>query len=509
MPVRFLLVLCAFVVLSGSALARTPWEITVMFFGARENVDYQHDIDKNIMELARLRPTAELRLSLYRELPTRNVAFFPEHDSQEQNPLKHLLSDFNQDVKIWGEMAVSDRKAGDVSLLSRPEELKRFLAKAFRIPKSKRVLVIYGHGLGHEGLQVIPLVELRKSLKDSLPARRGKAVDILWLDACFMATIEVLHELGEVASRIIASEEAEFSSGAPFDSLQDLLEKLPDEIDPVATGMAERFLESYSFIKHGSQTEGIYRSSATVSLVDPDRIPGLFADMRKLTESLKKLPDGWKPKLERRLSKIQMDKGDLVDFGSLLTELKKGGVLESTEAVDALIRRLEIGRPADLRTNPRILARAPKQGSRLVYGYEAWKRGNKGDEDVLGKLPSNLKPTEFVSGPNRKEWPSREVNIRLYLAPFTVGLREFNFFFADPGTGKTLSAAESHKRVTDFVVRRRVMEANPVLFSGYTQGVGATAERYTGMAILAPLRGVPSVDYLDLGFFQATEWAQF
>ncbi len=510
LSLSFFALLAAFV--AGSpCLAQSHWEVAVMFLGAKESPEYQVDIDRNLMELARLRPGSGLRLSLYREFDDRAVEFFPDSKSTELHSLGSLLSNFPQKVEVSGRMNTWPREPNDPSGIMQEERLKSFFSISFSEKKAKRLLIIYGHGLGFEGLQVSPLKEFRGQLEKGLPARKGKPLDLLWLDACFMATAEVATELKGVAPRFMASQESEFSAGAPFDALQDILGPGPDNVDDVAKALAERFLESYSFLEEGSQTSAVYKSSATVSVVDTERLAALLPSVKILGGELGKLPEGWKQATAKRLIKYQMEKADLVDFGSFLLDLKSHKVVSSSadSPLKLLITSLELGKKNKIKSNPRLLARPPHNESLLVYGYEKWERGDEKDTDLLEILPPNLKPAGFIDGPNKKRWPQRQVKVRLYLTPFTVGLGTFNFFFADPATLRPITKNKTYVRHSDYVIFPSEEEANPLRVTGYTQGIGKTAEKYTGLAVAMPTQGVPDLDYLNLDFYDATGWAGF
>ncbi len=463
-------------ILLWSSLGQAQWEVSVAFLGADEDSDYQSDIDRNVMELARLAPGEALTLSLYRELPDRKYAYYPDPNSTEEHLLSKLVSNYQGKEKIPGKL---DEVIG----------LEAFLKSSFTKEGSRRLLVLYAHGYGYDGLKKISLARLRNLTE-------GLGLDILWLDACFMGGLEVAAELSKVSRFFVSSEESEFSAGAPFDVLQKTLNENPEE---TAVELAERFLESYSFAKRGSQTSAVFKSSATISVLDLRKFESLYPTIKAWSLELKKVVE----ELPAKTKKIRMEKEDLVDFGALLQ------AFPNSQPAEELKTTLDLGSALARKTNPRLRVEAPKSGSLLVFGYENWKRGNKRDSDVLEKLPEHLTPTDFVDGPRRKKWPSRPVNIRLFLAPFTVGLNRFDFYFADPNTLRALTPRQSYERTQDYITRTAVTEANPLRFTGYTQGVGALAEKYTGLSVLEPGNSVPNLDYIELKFFQETGWANF
>ena len=68
--------------------------------------------------------------------------------------------------------------------------------------------------------------------------------------------------------------------------------------------------------------------------------------------------------------------------------------------------------------NPRIEVRPPKNDLMLVFGYEKWKLGDKGDQDTLSRLPESLKTDKFIEDEDKKGkfWPMRHIHKVLYLA---------------------------------------------------------------------------------------------
>lgn len=416
-------------VLLWSALSfATNWEVGVAFLGALENEEYQADIDRNVLELSRLPLGDGIRLGLYREFPGHVASFHPTPKQDQPVALDRLVPTFRGEVQVHGHY----REGGN---------LETFLKRTFVQEGGHRLLVLYGHGFGYGGLKNLSLPELRKMLAQY-------RIDILWLDACYMAGPEVVAELNGVAKLLIASEEAEFSAGAPFDQLNNSLD---NSLEKTAESLADAFLESYSFLKQGTQTDAVNRSSATVSVIDPSKFEAIYGEIKRFNARLSaaKLP---------RLDKIQMEQTDLVDFGALLQMFPD----------DATATRLrdffELGDAETRRTNVRLKVEPPHPGDLLVFGYDHWTRGSWGDDEVLDKLPEHLKATQFVD-----DWPARPVNIRLYLKPFTVGLNGFDYYFADPVTLRPLTGKLSLRRYRDLVTRSAKSAANPVRFTGYTQ----------------------------------------
>ena len=114
-----------------------------------------------------------------------------------------------------------------------------------------------------------------------------------------------------------------------------------------------------------------------------------------------------------------------------------------------------------------------------------------------------------MGGISNNTWPAQSLVRPVMLSPFSVGLREFNFLFFDPQTQKFLGSPQAFIRTQDTVTFEATHPKNPILFTGHTQGIGKSAERYSGLSVLAPLQDAASLDYLDTEFSRLTNWAGF
>ncbi|MGE0615407.1 MAG: clostripain-related cysteine peptidase [Bacteriovoracia bacterium] len=500
----------------------TRWELAVLFIesggpGApNRDVDpaFQSDIDRNVMELGRIVPNENLRLSIYREFADRAVEYFVDPASAELTNWDPLFA--RSPLPGWqvpGGFTVTPRSSQTPTRLREREALQRFFARAYPDPSAKRVLVIYAHGLAFDGLQVIRLNALKKQLAAALAER---SLDILWLDSCFMANLEAQLELAPLARYILASEEAEFSAGTPFDIFRTLAAG-PADVEKVAIDFATRFIETYSYLKQGSQRRAVERSSATLSVVDTTRLRATVPLWQTLARELGPTRLGGEAKrvLNQQLAANRMERPDLVDAGSMLLAVRrlKQWPSEAKPAIaksaDALIETMELAQAGKLHTNPRIHVVAPRKDTTLVFGFEDWTRGHRDDTETLKKIPRSMQPATFVGGPADRDWPGLTVNQERYLTPFAPGLREFSYFFVDSLTLRLLSEPQSVTRDRDYVIFAATHPDNPVLFAGYTQGIGKTAERYTGLNMLDPTLGITSIHYLDTEFFRQTHWGSF
>lgn len=472
---------------AGLALAETKWEVAVVFRGAEPDEVFQKDIDDNILELARLNPNSNLKIGLYRETLTGSYAYLPGIGAA-----KYSLSDllYRQDLKnilVPGTLKKSTS-----------ENLAGFLKSFYKNNDSKKALIIYSHGKGAEGLQQLSTKNLKETLADSVPH-----LDLLWFDACFMANFEFLYELRSFSDFTLASEEAEFSSGAPFQTLA----SLPSygTTKEAALALAKNYIESYSYLKKGQQRNYVSVSSSTISLIENKKLDAIALNLKNVSTLFKNLNEKNKTELRNTLSKkAAMDDKELVDLGVLLIELRK-----KTSTADAdltrLIRLLNIESVKKLKSNPRLHIAVPAVEAKMVYGFNNWQSGDEADFNKTDLFSSVLKNDGFILGPKKVNWPFKKTSAtKLVFSPFAPGLNTFNYYFLN-AQGKLLTPALSASRTHDVVESSADSELSPLLYTAYTQQLGSKAERYTGLNIVMP-GNVPSMDYFELDFNQLAQW---
>ena len=271
---KIFLLIAAFFFTVADVSAGVKWDVAVLFLGKNapsNSAEFQKDIDRNVMELARISNIKDINLSLYREMPQATYTYSP--NGTQKIGLNSLLANDAGSIFIQGQFKKAERK-----------NLQNFLKNAFKSPQSKKILIIYGHGQGSEGLSELPLVEAKKLLNNI-----GMKLDILWWDSCFMGNTEFLHEVKTVADYTLASQEAEFTSGLPFETIN-MLPDL-DNAKSAALFLAKSFIESYSYLLKGSQRANVSTSSATISIIDNNKCDEVIPLIRASKEIFEKLPD--------------------------------------------------------------------------------------------------------------------------------------------------------------------------------------------------------------------------
>lgn len=446
---------------STSILAgETKWEVATLFFGQNEDAEFQKSVEENLAELSKIAPSATLSVSTYRESP---------------------------------------------STINQRSKLLSFLKKSFKDPASKKMLVFYGHGEGPLGMRDLRIQEMKKLLNQT-----KIKFEIIWFDSCFLANLEFLFELRHASNYFIASQEAEFSSGLPFESLSELTNIAnPDE---AAIFLGKRFIESYSYLKNGQQRDSVSTSSATISVIDTKHLESFAYDLKKISTIIKSLPEKEALKLQTKLAKkYSMDKAELVDLGRMLIELRvltKDPIIDSE--ITKLIRALNITSVKKLKTNPHIRITPPTPDAIMVFGFNYWSNGHKEEFQTNSLFDDILSAKTFIDGPNQKQWPIKQFKYSsLYISPFAPGINSFDYYFLDAKGSTLLSEALSFTRTHDLVEMLPTNDQNSsfLIYSAYTQRLGVDAERYTGLNITL-FNTVPSIDYFELEFNQFAQWLQ-
>jgi len=128
-------------------------------------------------------------------------------------------------------------------------------------PAKKYLLVIWNHGGGFRspayitkdiawddtsGGDKITMPELEYALS-TINTQIGKKIDIVGMDACFMAMTEVAYQIKDCADILVASEESEPADGWPYDTiLAQLVANPPISPEQLAVDIVNKYIYSYS-----------------------------------------------------------------------------------------------------------------------------------------------------------------------------------------------------------------------------------------------------------------------
>lgn len=166
------------------------------------------DIDV-IAQLDLFRPAGIRRLHLFRAPPAPQGT--PEADKQDPAGLRSPIAEWL-----------------DEETIPPAESLSRFLIWSIKhYPARRYMVVVWGHGLGFEGIAVdrsqrtiLDLPSARSALlKASRDALAGRPFDLILADACLMQSIEVAAELSGAARFFVGSESKFDYQGLPYTEL--------------------------------------------------------------------------------------------------------------------------------------------------------------------------------------------------------------------------------------------------------------------------------------------------
>ncbi|MEK7690601.1 MAG: clostripain-related cysteine peptidase [Bdellovibrionota bacterium] len=511
-----------FLASSAAARAESKWEVLVAFLGSTEtDPEYQRDIDRNVAELVALPADRNFKLTVYREFPSRQITWVrPQLTTTAKFAPTALFfaPELVSPASLPGKVTVKTVVPGTPSIFGDSGVLKPLLQKAFSKESRHRVLLMYGHGLGPAGLRGISTRNLRDSIQAAIPPRPAtlKPLDLLFLDSCLMGSVEVAYEFRKLATYFIANQDAEFSSGLPYDTFA-TFSKAHDDLETPILDLAERFLESYTFTKNGSQREAVFSSAATISVTDTDRLEELANAIRAALTAHGRLKPLARTGLGKKLARYRMQDTGLVDLGRLAEHFRKdsGTPVEARAAWTRVALLLEMTGPDrwKLKSQPRILLDAPAAQSGIVFGYDGYTRGFQGDTDTVARIPETLRPTRWLHLPDedRGPWPGKAIQQRIYVTPFFPGAKEFNYRWVRWPDGEVFGPIQNIVRDSETEYRMRLAEhaPSPIVLAGYTQGIGSTSERYTGLSVLDPATGNAGMSYVDLEWNQVTGWSEF
>ena len=142
-------------------------------------------------------------------------------------------------------------------------------------PAKKYLLVIWNHGGGFRSLSLakdiawddtsggdrITMPELEYALS-AINAQMGKKIDIVGMDACFMAMTEVAYQIKDYADILVTSEESVPFNGWPYDTiLGELAGNSLISSEQLAIDIVDKYIFSYAY-------NNITQSAIDLSYVD-------------------------------------------------------------------------------------------------------------------------------------------------------------------------------------------------------------------------------------------------
>jgi hypothetical protein len=183
-------------------------------------------------------------------------------------------------------------------------------------PAKKYLLVIWNHGGGFRasgsnltkdiawddtsGGDKITMSELEDALS-AITAQLGGKVDILGMDACFMAMTEVAYQIKDYADLLVTSEESEPSEGWPYDTI---LSQLTSDPSLTSVQMATNIVDDYIFVYPTTNV-----TQSTIDLSYMDTLAGQLSNL-----ALEIMSDSSTPKYQHILAAASSQHYSTYDF---------------------------------------------------------------------------------------------------------------------------------------------------------------------------------------------------
>jgi hypothetical protein len=161
-----------------------------------------------------------------------------------------------------------------------PATLRDFIVySSSTYPADNLVLVMWGHGAGWrglcpDGLDLLTLPELRSALLMSSEAI-GRAIDLVVLDTCSGATLELAYEIEGLSDLLVASEVLVPSTGLPYMQIIDTIAWDPSQSTrDFAESLVERYIGWSSNVTTYSTSMGVF---------DLEKVDGVVESLDRLS----------------------------------------------------------------------------------------------------------------------------------------------------------------------------------------------------------------------------------
>ncbi|MCD6363131.1 MAG: choice-of-anchor D domain-containing protein [Synergistetes bacterium] len=239
----------------------------------------------------------------------------------------------NNAILDWG-----DGQGGREVDMGDPEVLKDFVSWAMsNYPANHYLLVIWNHGQGWKGKDqrkgFLPLkwVCLDETSNDVLwayelrNALEGMNLNIVAMDACLMATIEIMSELNGIANYYVASEETIPFNGYPYDDIMSVLVSSPTMTpEELCQTIVEKYRDSYMSSSF----------SITLSAFNMSKFSDLLNALNDLTNEILS-SSGWNTLMDAR-SRVQSFYGNYEIDLHHLAVLLEGNFSKASEVKEAI-----------------------------------------------------------------------------------------------------------------------------------------------------------------------------
>ena len=240
-----------------------------------------------------LEPCADFAMGVWKEALTSdaevNLIVFMDIISVEGTWIYDIHDGEAHEVEAWGELNCSD-----------PLVFERFLDYGLaNYPAEKTMLVMQDHGYAWRGLirdetngnRIMLMDDMGEAIRNATARNGGVGVDILALDACDVATIEVAYELRDTVGYLAASELFVPDDGLPYDMILTAMVARP-EVEPreLAHDMVDMYMEYYSsrtsVYEHMHPYDYDYMTFSAFDMSMMDGVGAAFSEMTALLEPL-------------------------------------------------------------------------------------------------------------------------------------------------------------------------------------------------------------------------------
>jgi hypothetical protein len=177
--------------------------------------------------------------------------------------------------------------------------LKDFVLYGMRnYPAEKTMLVMQDHGYSWRGLcvdetdggDIMTIDAMAQAIRDARSENDGIGVDILAMDACSMATIEIAYELRETVPWFVASQSVVPYDGLPYDMMiRSLVEEPEMSAESFSSLIVDQYLEYYSSKTDYDHIYPYDQDFITISAFNMSLVDELGERFIELTEALEPL----------------------------------------------------------------------------------------------------------------------------------------------------------------------------------------------------------------------------
>lgn len=164
--------------------------------------------------------------------------------------------------------------------LANPSTLAAFVEfAATEFPADRLVLVLWGHGAGWHGLcldkgDLLTLPELGQALGDAT-ASLGRDIDMVVVDACAEATLEMLAELSPHVGYFVGAQNNVPYQGLPYEQILGSLSEHPDQsVEEFASAIVAEYIDYAWFVSP---------YSATMAAFDLAQMDAVFSQLEMLS----------------------------------------------------------------------------------------------------------------------------------------------------------------------------------------------------------------------------------